>query len=585
MAVCMKLRLLASLLMGTLVSLPVFAAEAFRYAVEIDAPAEFRDLLNQHLDIVRSRGSERMSEEQLARLVEATPAESAALLETEGYFSPQLTVDYQKSPEARILLRLDPGEPVRIARIELLIRGAIAATPDELATLRTRILENWPLPEGAIFRQDEWDTTKKRSLNLLQEKKYAAAKIAESTAHIDPATRTATLKLVLDSGEAYRFGPVTVSGFKHYPTTLARDQAKLVLGSDYQRNELVELQRKLQDLPHIALVVVDPEVPQTPPFDVPVRIEVQEAPRHKLTTGVGYSTNTGYKSELGYRYLNLADRGWISESKLRLEQYEQAAETSVTFPRQDSEYQHRIHGGYLRSDIEGLLSHSWRTGISRQREDFHLSRIWSLEYLTERRLLNDGTEQTPKTLALKFQWLRRDVDNVRNPRQGKLLQFEAGGAYDKLLSDTTFLRLYSRGVRYWPLGRQGVLIARGELGQTLAREEASVPTDWLFRTGGAGSVRGYDYQSLGITSSGSTVPGRVMATASLEYQLPVYRDWRAAAFVDHGGANNRWQDLDPVTGVGIGARWVSPAGVLGLDIARGIDNQQWRLHVALGLAF
>lgn len=582
----MKSRLFASFMVSILFAVPVWAADAFRYEVDIDAPSEISSLLNQHLDIVRSRTSERMNEEQLVRVIDVTPGEISGLLETEGYFSPQVTVDYLKERGTpRVRLKVVPGEPVRIARIDLTIAGAITSSPDELAGLRARILENWPLHEGAVFRQSDWDTAKRRSLNLLQEKKYAAAKIVESEARIDPATRSASLKLALDSGETYRFGGLTINGLNHYPDSLVRNQASFALGGDYRREELIDLQSSLHDLPHFSLVVVDTDVPDTPPFEVPVRIDVREAPRHKITTGLGYSTNTGYKSELGYRYLNLMDRGWISESKLRLEQYEQAAETSVTFPRQGSGNEHRVHAGYLRNDVEGLLSHSWRTGIARQREEFKLTRIWSVEYLAERREYADGTEETPKTLAFKFQWLRRDVDNVRDPRRGRLLQLEAGGAYDKLLSDASFLRLYGRGVRYWPMGRQGVLIARGELGETFSREETSVPTDWLFRTGGAGSVRGYDYQSLGVETAGSVAPGRVMVTASLEYQLPVWRDWRAAAFVDHGGAANRWQEITTVTGAGIGARWVSPAGVLGLDIARGIDKQQWRLHIALGLAF
>ena len=67
--------------------------------------------------------------------------------------------------------------------------------------------------------------------------------------------------------------------------------------------------------------------------------------------------------------------------------------------------------------------------------------------------------------------------------------------------------------------------------------------------------------------------------------LAVLREWRAAAFVDHGGAAARWGDFSGVTGAGLGARWVSPVGALGADIARGFDEKTWRLHIALGLAF
>lgn len=582
----MKLRLFALLCLAVLCALPAAAAEPFRYDIDIDAPGEIKPLLLQYLDIARSRGSERMSAEQLSRLVDATPEEISRLLETEGFFAPQITLTYRQDQHPPLVqLQVDPGEPVRVGSVQLSLTGAIADSPQVQEKLHAQMLTAWSLPQGGVFSQKKWDEVKKRSLNVLPENGYAAANIAQSEARVNLDTHSVDLLLTLDSGAAYRFGPVTVNGLKYYPESLVRDQAKFALGSDYRLSDLVDLQSSLHDLPHFALVVVDPELSQTPPFDAPVRIDVQEAPRHKLTTGLGYSTNTGIKTELGYRFLNLADRGWISENKLRLEQYEQAAETSVTFPRIGTGYEHRVNMGYLRSDVQNLLSHTWRVGASRQLQDFHLSRTWSLEYLAEQRELADGTQESPKTLAFKFQWLRRNVDDVRDPRQGHLLQLEAGGAHENLLSDASFLRLYGRGVRYWPVGRQGVLIARGELGQTFADEEASVPSDWLFRAGGAGSVRGYDYQSLGVESGGSIVPGRVLATASLEYQLPVYREWRAAAFIDHGSAAGRWADLHGVTGVGLGARWVSPVGVLGLDVARGIEKQHWRLHVALGLAF
>ncbi|MBS1154767.1 MAG: hypothetical protein H6R07_691 [Proteobacteria bacterium] len=582
----MKLRLFAALCSMVLGVLPAAAAEPFRYALDIEAPAEIKSLLLQYLDVVRLRASERMSAEQLSRLVDATPDEATRLLETEGYFAPQITLTYrQDKAMPHVLLTVVPGKPVRVGKVQFVVSGAIADNQPLREQVQAQILAAWTLPQGDIFKQKEWDEVKKRSLSLLQEKGYAAASIASSEARIDPAAQSAELQLELDSGAAYRFGSLNINGLKHYPESLVRDQATFVPGDSYRRSDLVDMQNRLHDLPHFSLVVMDPELSPEPPYEASVRIDVQEAPRHKVTTGLGYSTNTGIKSELGYRFLNLANRGWISESKLRLEQFEQAAETSVTLPRLGAGYEHRASMGYLRSDVQNLLSHTWRAGISRQHEDFHLTRIWSLEYLAEQRELEDGTQENPRSLALKFQWLRRDVDDIRNPRRGNLLQLVAGGAHEKLLSDASFLHLYGRGVRYWPMGPQGVLIARAEMGQTFANEEADVPSDWLFRAGGAGSVRGYDYQSLGVESGGSIVPGRVLATASIEYQIPVYKDWRAAVFVDHGSAAGRWADWHGKTGAGVGARWVSPVGVLGLDLARAIEDRKWRLHVALGLAF
>ena len=102
---------------------------------------------------------------------------------------------------------------------------------------------------------------------------------------------------------------------------------------------------------------------------------------------------------------------------------------------------------------------------------------------------------------------------------------------------------------------------------------------------GAGSVRGYAYQSLGVEEGGAVLGGRVLGVASAEYLYPVTPKWAAAVFVDAGNAARRWQDFRFAVGYGVGARWASPVGPLGLDLAYGVDARQARLHFTLDVSF
>ncbi|MGL6041379.1 MAG: autotransporter assembly complex protein TamA, partial [Deefgea sp.] len=154
-----------------------------------------------------------------------------------------------------------------------------------------------------------------------------------------------------------------------------------------------------------------------------------------------------------------------------------------------------------------------------------------------------------------------------------------------LLSDASFVRLYTNGILYNKVGKEGVLLLRLEVGETFSQDIFGVPTDALFRAGGVGSVRGYAFQSLGVSAGGSTAPGQVLATSSIEYQHPIVDDWRAAVFFDYGDAALDWQSFDAVGGVGVGARWSSPVGQIGADIAYGIETQKVRFEFAMGLAF
>ena len=58
-----------------------------------------------------------------------------------------------------------------------------------------------------------------------------------------------------------------------------------------------------------------------------------------------------------------------------------------------------------------------------------------------------------------------------------------------------------------------------------------------------------------------------------------------AFFVDAGNAGDTVSELDPAVGYGIGGRWRSPAGPVGVDLAYGERTGNFRLHFSLGFTF
>jgi translocation and assembly module TamA len=60
------------------------------YRITLQVPPGQRKLLEDHLDLYRWRGSERMTETQLQRLVRLAPAQITDFLATEGFFSPTI---------------------------------------------------------------------------------------------------------------------------------------------------------------------------------------------------------------------------------------------------------------------------------------------------------------------------------------------------------------------------------------------------------------------------------------------------------------------------------------------------------------
>ena len=129
--------------------------------------------------------------------------------------------------------------------------------------------------------------------------------------------------------------------------------------------------------------------------------------------------------------------------------------------------------------------------------------------------------------------------------------------------------------------------ARVEAGQVFANGNVGIPDTLLFRAGGDDSVRGYKYRSLGPTVDGALLSGRVLLTGSAEMARPLSPRLPAvwgAGFIDAGQAADRWQNLRPVFGYGVGVRWRSPVGPLRLDLAYGQKVHQFRIHLSVGIA-
>ena len=123
------------------------------------------------------------------------------------------------------------------------------------------------------------------------------------------------------------------------------------------------------------------------------------------------------------------------------------------------------------------------------------------------------------------------------------------------------------------------------MGAVLADRREGIPTDFLFRAGGENSVRGYDYQSLGLEVPGGVKSVRNLATASVEYNYFFTPTWGAALYVDAGDAADSFDQLSPVFGIGVGARYKSLIGPINVDLTYGEATGDVLLQFQFGVTF
>jgi translocation and assembly module TamA len=288
---------------------------------------------------------------------------------------------------------------------------------------------------------------------------------------------------------------------------------------------------------------------------------------------------------------------WVSHSTLIYGPDQKLLGIELTsYPRED------MWRNLFAANIEQLRAadeerNSSTARIGRSLDTNRFERVFYAE-ITQARV--DNAALTDKSVAgsLNYNWLRRDVNSILQPTVGSALSLQGGVGYgsgtekrtdrpEEEQSKGPFVRAYARYNYYQPFGGW-FANARVEAGQVFVHSRIAVPDTILFRAGGDNSVRGYGYRTLGPRINGVVVGGRVETTASVELEHPLtdrLPSLFGALFVDAGNAADRWNDLRPVVGVGTGLHYRSPVGPLRLDVAYGVDEQRWRLHLSVGVTF
>ena len=150
-----------------------------------------------------------------------------------------------------------------------------------------------------------------------------------------------------------------------------------------------------------------------------------------------------------------------------------------------------------------------------------------------------------------------------------------------------------RGYKTFGTVRPVTFALRGQLGSVYGPTLAQAPADYLFYSGGGGSVRGQPYQTLGVDlGSGNTVGGRSFAGLSAEARVALRDKIGIVAFVDAGyvgseeifDGSGRWH-----SGAGIGLRYATGIGPIRVDFAVPTSgpetDENFQVYIGIGQSF
>ncbi|MBZ8142974.1 outer membrane protein assembly factor [Rubrivivax gelatinosus] len=560
------------------------------------APDELRGLLEQSLDLARLpalAGDRTLPQREIDRLVAAAPEQVRSLVETEGFFTPEIVVEQLPGSPPVVEVRVEPGPRARVRQLKIEVQGALAealARGDAGAADSDEALrDDWPLDSGEPFRNAEWTSAKRAALARLRAQGYARAEWVSTLARVDASAHVVDLELVADSGPLFRTGGLRIRGLKTHDEATVRNIANFRPGTPATEQLLLDFQERLQRSGLFTSASVQLDARAEDPEQATVTVRLRERELQEATFGIGVSSEVGLRGTVEHVHRRVFGQALTARNNFELGSVRRSWAGELSTHTLPGLYRNLVGGTAERIESSTDIVSSVRLRLGRAQESPRIDRLIFVEAERSLRELEDGSRTDSDALSLHYHGIWRDVDNVLLPTEGLVFSGQIGGGRARSDPGGTgpFVRAYGRMVAYRPIGGWFGQ-ARLEFGQVFARQDVLPPDSLLFRAGGDGSVRGYEYRSLAPTENDIVSGGKVLATASVELAHPLLERmpqlW-GTVFVDAGRAAERWQDYEPAVGYGVGLRYRSPIGPLSLDVARGQETGSVRLHLSVGVTF
>ena len=546
--------------------------------VELQGPLsdELRHNVEAFLVLKRRADQEELPDAVVRRLYGKAEHNIRQALRPFGYYDPRVSGRLTHTQDGWVaVFDIDPGQAVILEEADIEITGEGRTDPEFVA-----LLKDSGLVTGQPVRHDRYDAFKSRLVELAAQRGYFEADFTRRELAVDPARFVAAAHLHFDTGPRYRLGEIRIE-----QDFLADDI--VMRGIDLQQDEYFDATRlrnteyKLFDLGHFSLVDIETE-PDPETRQVPVTIWLTPTRRYRWTFGGGFSTDSKLFLRIGVQDRLVNRRGHRMGLNLRLSQ-----------PKQDLLYRYVIPTG------KPLETFTILTGFTRElRGDtisnrFEIAPIDSRFWGAWRRDLfviaqaensdiagftfND-VMLIPGIRAIRTRW-----NELVRPTEGSKIATELRGSSTAIGSGTDYAQAHVRSAFYVPLRSNLRLYLRGEIGATAVSEFPELPASQRFFAGGDRSVRGFALNSLSPRNAqGELVGGRNLLFGSVELEYDAFPKWIITPFVDVGNAFDAFGDPLEYS-AGLGFRWQSPIGLVGIDVAQPLSEPGLgpRLHLSI----
>lgn len=566
------------------------------YTLDIDSP-EDESLIESFKGIsLLERLKEELPDSMtgLERRLSDDLKQARRVLESFGYYDGAVNGSMEQADPIPIRIVFRPGTRYTIGPSVIRRVDGADTTFTKGVPLR---LDDIDLTEGAPARADDVLDAVGRVREQFRNSGYPHAQVVATRYVLYRDRRTLNAEIVVDPGEAVRFGNVMVKGnppvWRRYFDAIKTWKK----GRPWNQRRVEDYRAQLVQGGLFQAVDIQPGTETDEEGDRDVVVDATMAPLRTIGGSLRYDTDFGFGVQGFWEHRNLTERG----DKLRLEMplWKDSQKFTANyrlpyFLRDDQNL--LMEAAIVNETLDAYNQRSISGGIGLERR---LSRRWwgSSWITSEVGDLKDPDESRQSYYLLGFpQTVRYDSTNsLLDATRGIRASLTASpyiGSYDQ---EFLVLRPRLDFSIYQPVIGEGtfVLAARAAVGGMVGEKSNVVPASIRYYSGGGGSVRGYDYQSIGPRNENNKpLGGASFNELSLEGRIRFNDTWGIVAFVDGGGV---YEDTVPQLGkdmqwgAGLGLRIYTMIGPVRVDVAMPLnkrdDDGNFQLYISIGQSF
>jgi translocation and assembly module TamA len=573
-----------------------------RYAYAVDcASPEDPELAELFLKVSRLAV---MSEGRAGRAVieqrlKVSLGEGRDILDSRGYYEGRVEgrLEFPTDGTAKAVVRFSPGPRYRLGRSVVSAAGPLATAPD--APPPPASLQEVGLAPGAPALADDILEATARLETAFRNSGYPLAAVSGARYALDHEKKLLNASIVVTPGPFARMGDIDYEG----PLAVGRAYLEALRpwtpGRPWRQDLADDYALALRQSGLFQEVSVQPAAGDALDGTRPVTLKLSAAPERTVGGLAAYDTDFGPGLTAYWEHRNLTGHG--DRLRLDLPLWADLQEVAAAYrypffinPKQDfiaaagliheEAEAYKMWSGQATAGLERRLARRWKAAAQVSAEG---------GALTEEGQARRGFMMLGLPLSIDYDNADSLLDPTRGERFKLLFAPYAGRYHDDF--DLAKVRLEAQGFR--PLTRDGglTLALRLVWGALWGAASGDIPASARFYSGGGGSVRGYDYQSVGPrNAAGKPLGGSAQVEMNAEVRARLSEDIGLAAFIDggmvydHAGSdayvfeNLQW-------GAGLGGRYYTPIGPVRLDVAAPLNKRPGdspvQLYLSIGQSF